>query len=199
MNAERIALIFLILLAACDARQGAAHSYSIAPTASMATVLKFDKPANLVARTSDSLDSETQRILGTPICAYGFRDFDASEYSYSIFIFPVGRAFGEKRVEFEQQMIQAQQKIEKASSGPSDTGVFDIGGRRVLRFLLGFGAGGEATGILFPHSTAPIELVVIQGIDYRKPPYPNNRVPDARPTVNFQDAIAAIEKLIEIN
>ena len=164
----------------------------------MATVLKFDKPANLVARASDSQDSETQRILGTPICAYEFRDFDASEYSYSILVFPVGRAFGEKRAEFEQQMIQTQQKIEKASSGPSDIGVFDIGGRRVLRFLLGFGAGGEATGILFQHSTDPIELVVIQEVDYRKPPYPNNRVPDARPTVNFQDAIAAIEKLIEI-
>jgi hypothetical protein len=161
----------------------------------MATVLKFDKPANLNARTLDTHNNV--QIYGTPLSAYTFSDFDASEYGYRLMIFPVGEAFGAKRHELEEFMLQVQEKTKKAGREP-DVGTFDIGGKKVLRLFLGFGAGGEGTGILFRHSTEPIEILVIQSIAYREPPYPNDRKPDARPTVPYYEAVREIEKLVEI-
>ena len=182
------------LLAACGP-----HSYTIAPTESMAQTLRFDKPANLSARPLDRIDSDLQRVLGQPLSAFGFRDFAASEYSYDILIFPVGTAFGPKRADFERDLLEQQYDIEKLGSNDAPPiGLRQTAGRKVLHFILGFGAGGESTAMLFPHRTEPIEILVIQGIDYRKPPYPDNKVPDAKPTINYYDAVSAIESMVTI-
>ena len=175
------------------------NSYTIAPTESMAKTLKFDKPANLLARPLEQFDPDLQKALGKPLSAFGFRDFAASEYSYDILFYPTGAAFGTKRNEVERDLQERQQKLEKLGSNNSPPfGVREVAGRKVLNFMLGFGEGGESTAILFPHRTEPFEILVIQSIDYRKPPYPDNKVPDAKPTINYYDAVSAIESMVTI-
>jgi hypothetical protein len=165
----------------------------------MAKSLKFDKPANLLARPLDQIDSDLQRALGEPLSAFGFRDFAASDYSYTVLIYPVGAAFGAKRTEFERDLLERQHKLEKLGSNSAPPfGVRETAGRKVLNFMLGFGAGGDSTAMLFPHRTEPIEILVIQNVAYRKPPYPDNKVPNAKPTINYYDAVSAIESMVTI-
>ncbi|TLD70587.1 hypothetical protein FEM03_12785 [Phragmitibacter flavus] len=190
-----IALFLSGILCSCDPPR-----YTIDPKLSMADVLHFDKPANLFPIRIENHSSHWLDTYGQPLAAYHFGDSQATEYSYTISVFKIGEAFGEKRKSQEAFSIELQKKMQSAGNKKAKpVGFREQSERQVLHVFLGAGPGGEGSGLLFKHRTAPIEILVVQHIAYFDPPADGASKPDAKPRINVHDAVDALENMVTVH